>query len=311
VLTIAEIGEGFGVETLVDGQRVDYQVVSTAAELSDNDFVVFDADTELVPTAGIPMTGGSDGVPTSDEYSQFLGLMEGYTFNTLGCAATDEAIKGMFARHTKRMREDVGLKFQCVLYRYTGADYEGVISVENACEGDESGLVYWVTGMSAGCAINRSLTNRRYAGAFSVDTEHTQSELKRKLKGGSFIFYRVGGDVRVVEDVNTLVTITADKSADFSLNQTVRVLDQVATDIAALFATRYLGIIPNDNAGRLSLWSDIVSHHRQLETLRAIEDFAPQDVTVEAGESKRSVVVFDRIQPICAMSQLYMTVVVQ
>jgi len=311
VLIVSEIGEGVGVETLVDGQRVDYQTVSTADELSDNDFVVFDPAAELIPTAGMPMTGGSDGVPTSDEYSQFLGLIESYNFNTLGCAATDEAIKGMFARHTKRMREDVGLKFQCVLHRYAGADYEGVISVENACAEEESGLVYWVTGMSAGCAINRSLTNRRYAGAFSVDADYTQNELKRKLKGGGFLFHRVGGDVRVVEDVNTLVTITADRSADFSLNQTIRVLDQVATDIAALFATRYLGIIPNDNTGRLSLWSDIVSHHRQLETLRAIEDFVPQDVTVEAGESKRSVVVFDRIQPICAMSQLYMTVVVQ
>jgi len=311
VLVVAQVGDGFGVETLVDGQRVDYQVVLMAAELLDNDFVVFDPTAELVPTAGMPMTGGNDGVSTTDEYSRFLSLLESYTFHTLGCVAADDVIKGMFARYTRRMREEVGLKFQCILHRYAGADHEGVISVENACEEEESGLVYWVTGMSAGCAINRSLTNRRYAGAFSVDADYTQSELKRKLKGGSFLFHRVGGDIRVVEDVNTLVTITADKSADFSLNQTIRVLDQVATDIAALFAMRYLGIIPNDNAGRLSLWSDIVSHHRQLETLRAIEDFAPQDVTVEAGESKRSVVVQDRIQPICAMSQLYMTVVVQ
>ena len=211
------------------------------------------------------------------------------------------------------------MKFQCVLYRYAQADYEGVISVENQVAGSdhpdgppESGMVYWATGMTAGCAVNRSLTNRRYTGEFAVDTAYTQREFEQKLRGGSFLFHGAGnGDVRVVEDVNTLTTYTADRSEDFSLNQTIRVLDQVATDIAALFANRYLGIIPNDNAGRLSLWSDIVSHHRRLETIRALEDFEPQDVTIEAGETKRSVVVTNRITPVAAMSQLYMTVVVQ
>jgi len=310
-LVVRAAGGGFDVETLVDGQRVDYQTVESTEGLLDNDFVVFDLEAVLTPTAGLPLMGGTDGVPTADEYSRFLSLLESYSFHTLGCVSTEDAVKGMFARYTKRMREDVGMKFQCVLHRYTEADQEGIISVENICEEAESGLVYWVTGMSAGCAINRSLTNRRYNGAFSVDVEYTQRELQEKLKAGGFLFYRGGGGMRVLEDVNTLVTISADRSADFSLNQTIRVLDQVAVDIASLFATRYLGIIPNDNAGRLSLWSDIVSHHRQLEALRAIENFESQDVTVEAGESKRSVVVQDRIQPICAMSQLYMTVVVQ
>ena len=311
VLVVTDLAGKFGVETMLDGNRVDYQVVLSAQELRDNDFVRFDQESVLIPTAGLPMTGGSDGTPSTDEYSRFLDLSEGYAFNALGCLTEDESVKAMFARHTKRMREEAGVKFQCVLYRYTQADHEGIISVQNACDEVESGLVYWVTGMTAGCAVNRSITNRRYTGEFTVDTAYTKSELENMLRGGSFLLYGTGRDLRVVEDVNTLVTFTPEKSADFSLNQTVRVIDQVAVDIAALFASRYMGVIPNDRAGRLSLWGDIVSHHRNLETIRAIEDFEPQDVTVEAGESKRSVVVTDRITPVCAMSQLYMTVVVQ
>ncbi|MCL2568595.1 MAG: phage tail sheath family protein [Oscillospiraceae bacterium] len=314
-LIITQNAGGFGVETLVDGVLVDHQAVTSSAELRGNGFVTFDPEAVLVGTAGLSLAGGSDGVPTVDEYSRFLDLSERVRFHTMGCLATDNVVKAMFARHTKRMREEVGVKFQCVLYRYPEADYEGIISVENAALGAdalESGLVYWAAGMSAGCAVNRSLTNRRYTGELTVDTGYTQRELEQKLKGGNFLFHGAGnGDVRVVEDVNTLTTYSVDRSEDFSLNQTMRVIDQVATDIAALFANRYLGIIPNDNAGRLGLWSDIVSHHRRLETIRAIEDFEPGDVTVEAGESKRSVVVTDRITPVAAMSQLYMTVVVQ
>jgi len=315
-LVVTPAGDGFGVETLVDGIGADYQTAASMEELRDNAFVSFDRTQTLAPTAGMPLTGGTDGVPTNEEYGRFLELSEQVSFNTMGCIAADDTVKGMFARHTKRMREELGVKFQCVLYRCTEADYEGVISVENAVvEGGvltaPSSLVYWVTGMSAGCPVNRSLTNRRYTGAYTVDTTHTRQELEQGRKNGSFFFHGAGrGDVRVVEDVNTLTTFTADRSADFSLNQTVRVLDQVAADTAGLFADRYLGIIPNDEAGRISLWSDIVSHHRRLETIRAIEDFEPEDIIVEPGETKQSVVVTGRITPVTAMSQLYMTVVV-
>ena len=51
-------------------------------------------------------------------------------------------------------------------------------------------------------------------------------------------------------------------------------------------------------AGRVSLWNDIVTHHRQLESVRAIEDFDPQNVTVAPGETKKSVVVTSRVTPV-------------
>ena len=61
----------------------------------------------------------------------------------------------------------------------------------------------------------------------------------------------------------------------------------------------------------MSLWADIVAHHRELETLQAIEDFDPTLVTVEQGEKKKAVVVNDAIKVTNAMAILYMTVVVQ
>ena len=58
------------------------------------------------------------------------------------------------------------------------------------------------------------------------------------------------------------------------------------------------------------MWSDIVSHHRQLEQIRAIENFSDSDVVVDKGNSKKSVVVSDYITVVNAVSKLYMTVTV-
>ncbi|MDE6111624.1 MAG: phage tail protein, partial [Eubacterium sp.] len=127
---------------------------------------------------------------------------------------------------------------------------------------------------------------------------------------GEFTLHRVGNDVRVLEDVNSLVTVSDNKGEIFKDNQTIRVIDQIANDIAVLFNTKYLGVVPNDAAGRISLWSDIVKHHEQLQDIRAIEEFSDEDVTVAQGNSKKSVVVNDAVTVVNAMAKLYMTVTV-
>ena len=122
---------------------------------------------------------------------------------------------------------------------------------------------------------------------------------------------RVGSDVRVLEDINSMVTTTDTEGDVFKDNQTVRVIDQIANDIAVLFNTKYLrNVVPNDKAGRVSLWADIVKHHEQLQDIRAIENFSDEHVTVEQGDTKKAVVVNDAITVVNTMVRLYMTVTV-
>ena len=302
----------FDVLTVLDGAELDKQTVAAAADLLDNDFVLFQKDAVLSATAGVSLSGGTNAVSVQQaDYEGFLNKIESESFNTLGCLSNQDAIKELFVQFTRRMREEVGVKFQTVLYQ-KAADYEGVISVENAVsDGDEASLVYWVTGLQAGCEINRSCLNVVYDGAFSVDTDYTQAQLSTNLKAGKFMLHKVGDQVRVLGDINTFVSVNADKSTDFQENQVIRVLDQVGNDIAVLFNQRYLGQVPNDAAGRISLWNDIVRHHQQLADVRAIEDFTSDSIVVSQGNTKKSVVVSDRITPVSAMAQLYMTVVVQ
>lgn len=298
----------YDVITYLGERKVDIQTVKTVDELAANDYLTFKPGSTLTISAATPLTGGTNGTVENGAHQAFLDRLESYSVHVVAYAGIDSTLKALYAAYTRRMRDEVGVKLQCVMHRYSAADYEGVISIENNTAAD---LVYWVAGAAAGCAVNRSLTNRTYDGEYAVDTGYTQTELTEALGAGKMILHRVGNEVRVLKDINTLTTYTADKGRDFASNQTIRVLDQIANDIATMFNDRFLGKIPNDADGRISLWNEIVKHHQQLQTLRAIENFSADQVTVAAGDTKTSIVVSDQVSIIGAMEQLYMTVVVQ
>lgn len=303
----------FDVQTWLDGVLMDTQTVAKAAELVANDYVAFKTDASLTVTAATALTGGTNGTSNAAAHQAFLDKVESYpAINAIGYVGTETAVKSLYAAFAKRMRDEVGVKFQSVIYQQA-ADYEGVINVKNKVldEGaDEASMVYWTLGVAAGTAVNASATNKIYDGEFTVDVDYTQAQLESAIKAGEFTFHQVGSDIRVLSDINSLVTTTANKGDIFKDNQTIRVCDQIATDIANLFVTKYLGVVPNDASGRTSLWADIVKHHEDLQNIRAIENFTDEDVTVAQGDTKKSVVVTDNITVVNTMEKLYMTVYV-
>ena len=303
----------FDVQTWLDGVLMDTQTVAKAAELVANDYVSFKTDASLTVTAATALTGGTNGTSNAAAHQAFLDKVESYpAINAIGYVGTETAVKSLYAAFAKRMRDEVGVKFQAVIYQQA-ADYEGCINVKNKVldEGaDEASMVYWTLGVAAGTAVNASATNKIYDGEFTVDVDYTQAQLESAIKAGEFTFHQVGSDVRVLSDINSLVTTTANKGDIFKDNQTIRVCDQIATDIANLFVTKYLGVVPNDASGRTSLWADIVKHHEDLQNIRAIENFTDEDVTVAQGDTKKSVVVTDNITVVNTMEKLYMTVYV-
>ena len=230
----------------------------------------------------------------------------------MGIVSTEIVVKGLAASFVKRMRDDIGVKFQLVLHDYKSADYMGTISVKNEAVGSASkaDLVYWVTGAQAGCAVNKSLQNKAYDGEYTVNVDYNQSDLVKAIQDGEFTFHNVNGTVRVLNDINTKVTVSDTEGEIFKDNQAVRVIDQIGNDIAVLFATKYLGAVPNDATGRISLWSDIVQHHQDLLPIRAIEELDDKDVVVSPGNDKKSVSILDAVTVVSAMGKLYMTTVV-
>ena len=299
----------FDVATFLGDKKVDEQTVETMDELVANDFIgEWKTDATLEVKAGVPLAGGTNKTVTGAEYQDFLDKIESYSFNTLACPTNDDAIKELFVQFTKRMRDDIGVKFQTVVHKYD-ADYEGVINVDNTVD-DIPTLIAWVTGASAGCEINRSNTNKVYDGYCTINTNYTQEQLKECINKGKFVFHKCGDDARVLVDINSFVSATVDKNDDFKENQVIRILDQIGNDIAMLFNTRFLGKVQNNESGRIAFWNEVDNYNKQLEKIQAIENYDPRELKVEKGDTKTSVVCDNPITPVCCMNKLYMRVIV-
>lgn len=332
----------YDVKTYLGDVLVESKIGVTQLKAEDsNDFVDIEASiTAITGAETISLTGGegnaqpSSGEMTSAGVEAFLDRAEGYSFNAF--ALVDNIVGdnyqvkdnmknyiSLVTEWTKRMRDEVGIKFQSVICTTNeDADHEGVVRVSqsfNVIDGkgkeqsSKSLIASWVCGALAGCEINKSLTNSIYDGDLVIksDSVFNQSELAQQIEKGNFVFHRVGDDVRVLEDINTFTEFTVDKGEVFASNQTIRVCDQIASDIAAIFNNYYLGKVQNDETGRSAFKAEIVKHHKRLMDMRAIEDFESDDVTVTQGDTKKSVVVTDNITVVNAMEQLYMTVVVE
>lgn len=338
----------FDVSTLVNTTIVDTQTVMSYLDLIDNDYISFDKkyelevelpdsddeidiedleakslDTgkaldvdlvlELYEVIAMPLTGGANTETTTNDHQNYLNRAESFSYNILGVITDDSAVKQLYTNFTKRMRDEVGIKFQLVLHDYP-ADHEGVINVKNNILDEgyaTSSIVYYVVGLQASCEINKSCLNKTYLGEFKIDTDYTQSELTQAIKSGEFVYHSVGYDVKVLNDINSLVSLEEYKGEIFQDNQTVRVIDQFANDIAYLFNDKYLGIVSNSQSGRISLRGDIVKYCKELEQLGAIEDFASDDIEVSEGDNKKAVVVSSKLTVVNAMAQLYMSVTIE
>lgn len=304
--------DSWNVTTYLDTSRIEVQNVKKAADLKDNDYVSFKTESmELAAVASAALTGGTNGTVDGDAHAKYLEKAEAYGFNTMGVVVTDEVTKKLYVAYVKRMRDEVGKKFQLVLYK-SDADYMGVISTPNKTTDEgwsEASAVYWLTGVECATAVNKSCEGKAYDGEFAI--EPIDNDLEDYIKKGQLVFDRNDDEIEILSDINTHVTVTEECNEFFCDNQTVRVADQLANDDALLFKTRFRGKFPNDASGRNSLKSGLCEIREKLQNLRAIENFKRDFVSVMRGETKKSVVVENAVEVVNTMSIMYMTTVVK
>lgn len=309
----------FDVATLIDGAIVDKQVVGKYADLVANDYVEFNiADAILEPKQQPEyLTGGVNGSEaTGTEHAAFLALAEAYSFNILACNSVNKTIIDLYVAYTKRMRDEVGVKFQTVVYGKAGKDVidpneKGVIVLDTPVitEGVPAHYgIFWVAGAEAGCEINKTNTNKKYDGEYKFNVEYTKTQLENAIKTGKLVFHKVGDETRVLVDINSLIEYSMEESADFSDNKVIRIIDQIGNDVALEFNTNFLGKIPNDAAGRISFWNALDNYAKKLVDLRAIQEWDNALLKISEGETKTSVVVDMVVNVVGTMEKLYMTV---
>lgn len=323
VTPTSRITNGYDVKTYLGDAIVDSQLVTKdgtyLSGLVENAYVTFH-ENFIAPEEETEHTlsGASNGTTVSDHASAITALSH-KSFNVLCAFVADTVNIERYVSACKASRDESGVNYQLLVYNTAGTNHEGVVNLGNSVATIGSivpsyGLLLWTAGAMASCALNTSLTNFTYDGELSVNVDYTQIELEDKLTNGVFMFHEVGNDIRVLDDINSYVSDTNAKARDiFGFNQSIRIIDQSVNDIAALFNDKYNGKIQNDDAGRIALWSDLVSYYQELERIRAIEGFTPNsDLAVSAvAGNRRAVSVNATITIINTMTQLYMTVLVK
>lgn len=319
-VVIAENGDDFDVITLFNGIQKDLQTVSDATELENNDWINFTYTTDgaLVANAGSPLVDGTNGTVSSATYTDYFAEMKKHFWTTMGIPSSDNTLPPLALAYIKDLRDSQGIKVQCAVYDYNEADYEGIISSDQGYKTESETIsavnfVAAVAGMTAGSAPNKSNTGRVLAGATEIINLKDNQTIIDGLKAGQFILsMRRDGKVKVEQDINTLTTLTAEKSYAFKKNRVIRCLDDIGNQVAATWETSYMGKVDNDDNGRNVFKSDLINYGTRLQSIKCIQNFDSQnDISVEAGEEIDATVVDWDVQPVDSMEKLYMTVIVR
>lgn len=303
------------------------QTVSKLSELVDNDYVIFtnkEEDTTITKTA-VPtlLTGGTNGTFDSSAYMSYLNILKESVFNILACydfgdtsAFTLESILTFI----KTMRETKGVKIQAVMQNANLANYEGIISTAgqgvqftSGEELDGKEFVIWVAGATAGATAYQDNTYKTINGATKITNDVLESDIEGLIKSGFLVISKNrSGNIVIEKDINTLVTMREDTTELFSLNKTIRLLDEIANKVAIDFENNYIGKVNNDQSGRNLFKASIISYLTSLQTAGGIINFnSSEDVTVLPGEQPDAFYAEILVQPTYAVTKLYMIINVQ
>ena len=169
-------------------------------------------------------------------------------------------------------------------------------------------VVWWAAGAQAGARYNESLTYAAYPGAVDVTPKRANSGYEEALQKGEFVLVADDGVVKVEQDINSLVTYTTDITEPYHKNRVMRLLNTIANDIDEQFSAGFIGVVNNNEAGRMQFKSAIVGYLLDIQANSGIQNFDAEDVTVEAGEAIDAIVVNLAIQPVDSVEKIYVTI---
>lgn len=323
----------FDVITLFKGAEKDRQTIAktgTAADLEDNDYIIWTGTGVLTATAtaGVYLEGGTNGTVAAATYSAddgYFNAVKGLNWNTMAIPQAEtianDTVKSAVVTLIENLRDGQGKKVQAVLFnKYS--NYEGIISVRQGFKtitetiSPESFTAY-VAGLTAGSEVDESNTYKVITDAVSIvyasgESAYDNDKVIEMLGKGQFILTtRQDGAIVVEQDINTLHSPypSADVNYSFSKNRVIRTLDEINNSISRLFETTYIGKVDNNDFGRNIFKADIISYMNTLQGIGAIQNFdSATDITVYAGNAIDAVVVDLAVQPVDSMEKLYMTV---
>lgn len=317
VITAGE-GANFIVQTLLDGQAVDSQVVSAISGLVANDYVEWSGTGALAVNTGVSLAGGTDGEAGLTNYSAFLDALEVEQFNILIYDGSNATIKEAYVSFVKRLSNNEGAKCQCVVSNMSpNPDNECVINcypqsltLSDGSVLEPEQMTWWVGGAEAGANVNESLTYARYPGAVDFSPKLSSLAQDASITAGQIAFITNKGNVQLLTDINSFRTYAVEKGKAFSKNRVVRTVFGLCNDIYDVFSNYYIGSVSNDEEGRKSLKGEILGLMNRYQGIRALQNVVADDVTVLKGVDSDAVVIEIYCQPVDSIEKIYVNITI-
>ena len=274
---------------------------------------------DLKSDVTVNLTGGvTNPEPISDLLTDALETESYDVATTAGFAIGDEIHKQLVAE-IKHLRDDIGIKVRGVIPAIGGgANYEGISQVANGVilnDGTQLSATVaagFFAGASSSADAAKSLTYVEYPDAISAYPKFNNDRTIQALEKGQIVFTTKRNETVIIEqDINSLTSFTETKPVFFGKNRVVRTMDTVVRNTEETFENMFIGKVTNNEAGRNLFKANRVSYLQSLADANVISDFKEDDISVETGNDRDSILVNLAVKPLDSMEKLYMTMVVQ
>lgn len=212
-----------------------------------------------------------------------LAALENIKFDYLAVSPT-EATETVVA-WIKDMRDGKKIKVKAVLANLA-AGHEGITNFTTDVEvGSKkySAKDYTsrIAGLIAGCPADESVTYKVLPEVTNVQ-KFSKSELDTKINNGEFVLFSDGTKVKVGRGVNSLTTLTGDKTEDYKYIKLVDSMDIISSDIKSIAEDGYIGKFPNTYFNKLNLVNALDEYLKVLAREGIIQEDYKVDLDVDA-----------------------------
>ena len=255
-----------------------------------------------------------DGTVQSAAYSTYLTAIEPYKFDIMIYDGSDSTVQDAMIAFIKRMCDDNGQYCQLVAAGLTNPDSRFVINVQSGATLNDGTVLtaaqtcWWAGGAEAGAKYNESLTYAQYPGAIACSPVMKNSQYIEALTSGELVLYAEDGKVRIEQDINSLVTLTQDITKPYQKNRVIRLCNTIANDVYRQFTDSYIGVVNNNDEGRMMFKNAIVGYLLDIQANNGIQNFEPEDVEVLPGTDIDAIVVNIVLQAVDSVEKIYLTI---
>lgn len=203
----------------------------------------------------------------ASDYNTALTTLADYAFDYLAAPTIESADVADIASWVKAQRSTHKKCYKAVLPKSVSDD-EGIINftTENILVGDKTYTTAQYTGRVAGLLAGLPLSqSATYAVLAEVDGVTAKADPNASINKGELILINDGTNIKVARGVNSLTTVSGDKTPSWKKIKIVEGMDMIKRDIQKTYAENYVGKVANTYDNKMLFLSAVGVYMNQLE----------------------------------------------